>query len=89
MAAILDTGTERCSNSESPCHPYASIGSIGPTVWEERSLEDFQDGCHGTILAILNLYDAPMPSTISTQSNLLFGSRYQLKTFKMAGGGVV
>ena len=24
MAAILDTGTERCSNSESPCHPDAS-----------------------------------------------------------------
>ena len=24
MAAILDTGTERLSNSESPCHPNAS-----------------------------------------------------------------
>ena len=24
MAIILDTGTERMSNSESPCHPYAS-----------------------------------------------------------------
>ena len=24
MAAILDTGTERFSNSESPCHPDAS-----------------------------------------------------------------
>ena len=24
MAAILDTGTERFSNSESPCHPNAS-----------------------------------------------------------------
>ena len=24
MAAILDTGTEQLSNSESPCHPDAS-----------------------------------------------------------------
>ena len=24
MAAILDIGTERCSNSESPCHTDAS-----------------------------------------------------------------
>ena len=24
MATILDTGTEQFSNSESPCHPYAS-----------------------------------------------------------------
>ena len=29
---------------------------------------------NGTILAILNLHDAPMPSTISTQSDLLFRS---------------
>ena len=38
-------------------------------VWEEKSFEEFQDGCHGghlgyqngTILAILNLYITPMP----------------------------
>ena len=37
------------------------------TVWEEMSFEEFQDGRrslgyrNGTILAILNLYVAPMP----------------------------
>ena len=51
------------------CLP-SSVGSIGPTVWEEMSSEEFQGGRHGshlgyqngTILAILNLYNAPMPS---------------------------
>ena len=50
------------------CLP-SSFGSVGPTVWEEMSFEEFQDGRHGghlgyqnrTILAILNLYVAPMP----------------------------
>ena len=50
-----------------PCL-LSSFGSIGPTVWEEMSFEEFQDGRHGgplgywngTILAILNLYNAPM-----------------------------
>ena len=45
------------------------FGSNGFTVWEEMSFEEFQDGHHGsrlgywngTILAILNLYVAPMP----------------------------
>ena len=50
------------------CLP-SSFGSIGPTVSEEMSFEEFQDGRHGshlgyqirTILAILNLYNAQMP----------------------------
>ena len=53
--------------------PPIKFGSIGPTVWEEMSFEEFkdgrQDGRHGghlgyrneTILAILNLYNAPIP----------------------------
>ena len=54
---------------------------------EEMSFEEFQNGCHGghlgyrngTILAILNLYNAPMP-----QSNLRFGKRCRLKNSNMA-----
>ena len=50
------------------CLP-SSFGSIGPMVWKEMSFEEFLDGCHGsnlgylngTILAILNLYNAPVP----------------------------
>ena len=48
-----------------------SFSPIQFTVWEEMSLEDFQDGQHsghleqksGMILAILNLHVAPMPLT--------------------------
>ena len=55
------------SNFESLCHCYAS--SIGLTVWEEMSFEEFQDGHrgshlgyqNGTILAILKIYNTPMP----------------------------
>ena len=47
----------------------SSFSSIWLTVWEEMSFEEFQDGRHdghlgyrnGTILAILNLYVAPVP----------------------------
>ena len=61
------------------CLP-SSFGSIGPTVWEEMSFEEFQDGHHGghlgyrngTILAILNLYNAPMPP-IKFRLNLTYG----------------
>ena len=48
MATILDIGNERCSNSESLCHPDAShqVSSIQLTVWEEMWFEEFQDGGH-------------------------------------------
>ena len=60
------------------------------TFWEQIRLEDFQDGHHGThlgylngiILAILNLYDAAHP--IIALSDLRFGRRCRLKTFKMS-----
>ena len=55
--------------------------------------EEFQDGCHGRhlghlngmILAILNLYVAPMPP-IKFQLNLTygFGRSCHLKDFKLA-----
>ena len=66
------------SNSESLCP--SSFGSIGLTVWEEMSLEEFQDGCHGchlgywneTILAILNLCVTVTPP-IKFQLNQTYG----------------
>ena len=76
------------------CLP-SSFGSIGPTVWEEMSFEEFQDDHHGghlgyrngNILAILNLYNAPIPP-IKFRLNLTwFGQRCHLKNFKMALGG--
>ena len=46
MAAILDSGTERFSNSESPCHPDASHqASAQPDLLFGR-FEEFQDGGH-------------------------------------------
>ena len=58
----------------------SSFSSIQLTVWEEMSFEEVQDGCHGgclgyqngTILAILNLYVAPMPP-IKFWLNLSYG----------------
>ena len=53
------------------------------------SFEEFQDGHHGyrngAILAILNLYVAPMPPII-LRHNLTYGfwRRYRLNNFKMA-----
>ena len=60
------------------CFP-SGFDSIQLTVWEEMSFEEFQDGRHsghleyrnGTILAILNLYGAPMPP-IKFPLNLTF-----------------
>ena len=72
QAAILVSGTNYFSNSESLCRSNAShqvSAQSKVTVWEKMSFEEFQDGPHGghlgyrngTILAILNLYVAPMP----------------------------
>ena len=60
------------------CFP-SSFGSIQLMVWEEMSFEEFQDGHHGgnlgyqnrMILAILNLYVAPMPPIVSAQSDFI------------------
>ena len=67
------------SNSESLCGSDAShrFGWIGPTLWEDRSFEEFQDGGHlwyqnGISLAILNLYNAPMPP-VKFWLNLTYG----------------
>ena len=62
------------------CLPL-SFGSIQPTIWEEMSFEEFKNGRYGdhlggylnrTILAILNLYKAPMPP-IKFRLNLTYG----------------
>ena len=68
---ILDIGTKRFSNSESPCHPNAShqVSAQSDLGCDEMRFEEFQDGCHGgnfrywnkTILAILNFNNTPMP----------------------------
>ena len=57
------------SNSESLCRSDAfhRFGSIHPMVWDKMSFEEFQaiwailNIGNGMILAILNLYKAPMP----------------------------
>ena len=58
------------------CLP-SSLVTIGPKVWEKTSYEEFQDGGHlgyrnGTILAILNLYNALM-SPVKFKLNLTCG----------------
>ena len=77
------------SNSESLSEsPIKFQGSIQLTVWEVMLFEEFQDGCHGghlgycngMILAILNLYVAPMPP-IKFWLNPTYGLG---KNFKMA-----
>ena len=71
------------SSSESTCLPNASPGfnSIRHTVQEQMSFQDFQDGHYcsghlgyqkGMILALLNLYVAPMPP-IKFQLNPTYG----------------
>ena len=68
------------SNSESLCNcdaSYQVLAQFQLTVWEEMSFEEFQDGghlgyCNGTILAILNLYVAPMPP-LKFRLNLTYG----------------
>ena len=59
MAAILDTGTERFSNSESPCHPDASH--------QVSAQSDLRFGRYG----LKNLKRAAMagPSWILEQNN--------------------
>ena len=80
-------------HSESLCCFHAShqVSAQSDTVWE-MSFEEFQDGRHGsypgyqngTILAILNLYVAPMPP-IKFRLNLTrFGRRCLSKNFKIA-----
>ena len=62
-------------------------------VLEEMSFEEFQDGCHGghlgyqdeTILAILNLHVATMPST-KFQLNRTYGSGGDAENMKANGG---
>ena len=56
MAAILDTGTEQFSNSESPCHPDAShqVSAQSDLQFWRRWLEEFQEGRHGGHLGYCN-----------------------------------
>ena len=69
--AILDTGTEAILNFHNTPMPQSCLSSIRLTIWKQIWFEDFHNGCHGchlgyqnrTILAILNLHAAPMPST--------------------------
>ena len=68
MAAILDIGAERFSNSESSCHPDAShqVSAQSDLLFGRRCFEEFQDGGHlgywnRTVLAILNSHNIPMP----------------------------
>ena len=74
MAAILDIGTEGFKQFWITITPQclpSCLSSSRLTVWQEMWFKDFHDGCHGgnlgyqnrTILAILNLHAAPMPST--------------------------
>ena len=69
--AILDSKRNDFSNSESlsPSEASLHVSAESNTVWGKMSFEEFQDGHHGgllgyqneMILAILNLYVAPMP----------------------------
>ena len=82
LATILDSGMKQIQqfwiSVSLWCLP-SSFGSIRLLVWEEMSIEEFQDGCHGgqlghqngMILAILNLYVASMPP-ITFQLNLTY-----------------
>ena len=70
------------SNSESlcPCDASHQVLAQSNKVWEEKSFGEFQDGHHGShlgyqnqmILAILNLYNTPMPH-IKFRLNLTYG----------------
>ena len=71
---ILDIGTE-CFCRSDALHQLSA-----QSIWKKISFEKFQDGYHGShlgywngmILAILNLYVAPMP-TIKFLLNLTYG----------------
>ena len=62
----------------SPKYLQQSLGSISLTVWEQTWFEYFQDGHPGywnrMILAMQNLYVAPMPP-IKLQLNLIYSLR--------------
>ena len=63
---------------------------IQPTVWEQMSFKDFQDGHHSWILEQNEFRNSKAPCHPNTshqvwaQSNLPFGIRHGLKIFKMA-----
>ena len=71
MAAILHSGTERFSNSESPCHSDASHQVLAQSdlmFGRKCGLKnlDGRNGVHlgywnRTILAILNFHNTPVP----------------------------
>ena len=70
LAAILDIRMEHFSNSESlcQCDAFHQVWAQSDMVWEEMSIEEFQDGGHlgywkRNNLAILNLHVATMPPT--------------------------
>ena len=69
------------------CLP-SSFGSIWLTVWEEMWSDEFHGGHLGywnrMILAILNFHNTPMPPIKFKLNHLPFGSRCDLKIFKMA-----
>ena len=85
------------SNSEYLCHCDAShqVSAQSDRVWEETSLEEFQDGhhgCHlgywnGTILAVLNLCVTMMPPIKFQLNRTGFRRRCRLNNFKMAAPG--
>ena len=68
MAAILETGTELISNSESPCHPssHQVLAQSDLQFGRRSGLKNFKTAGHlgywnRTIVAILNLHNTPMP----------------------------
>ena len=95
QAAILDSQMEWFKqfwiSMLRRCFP-SSFSSIWPTVWEEMSFEEYQDGRRGsylgywsrTILAILNLCVTVMPPIKFWLNPTWFVRRCHLKNFKMA-----
>ena len=81
------------SNSRFPCCPDAfhQVSAPCDTIREQMTIEDFQDGLHGShhgycnklILATLNLHVTQMPSA-KFWLNLTYHSGADLKIFKMA-----
>ena len=95
MAAILDVRKrKKNSNFESLCRSDASHQVLAQSDlrFGRRSFEEFQDGRHGghlgdrngTILAILNLCNSPMPPIKFLHNLTWFGRRCRLKNLKMA-----
>ena len=84
MAAILDIGMERFSNSESQYHPntsHTTSSSIRLAFQEQMWFKDFQDRRHGghpgyrneTTLAILNLHVTPTDDRHRPRHELTWG----------------